>query len=234
MENGILNICKSKGTTSAGVVRVLKDKLGADKVGHCGTLDPLARGVLLVCFGRATKLFTRLNEQRKTYVVTAVLGFETDSGDMDGRVKDYRENTEVLPVKLIEDALRAFTGEIEQEPPVYSAIKHNGKRLYSYAREGVPVRPKSRKVTIYELNLRKYIHPYMQLNVVCSSGTYVRSLVADIGRKLGTFASVVELSRTSIGGFGIEEGIDSESIIEMPNEKIRERMIIPDDYETGH
>lgn len=220
MKDGIIVTNKPYGMTSTRIVRVLKDRLNAGRIGHCGTLDPLAEGVLVICFGRATKLFSDISTQEKVYSVTLLLGCETETGDVSGDVVKYNDTGDVPAEALIRETLSSFVGEIEQVPPIYSAIKHKGRRLYDYARSGETVEIKSRIVKITKIDLLIYKYPYVRFNVACSSGTYVRSLAFDMGRKLGLYATVVELSRIRSGVFSIENSLGYDALRRLPYEDL--------------
>jgi len=211
MISGILNINKPSGITSYGVVRVIKSRLNMKKVGHCGTLDPLAKGVLLVCFGSATKLFESLSREKKVYETEMMLGFETDTGDTQGKVTktfEPQHDSDVPSPEKVREALDSFVGEIEQLPPMYSAVKYKGRKLYEYARKNKVVDRKARKVKIYGIELVRYKYPYVKFTAETSRGTYIRSLAVDIGKKLGVYATVCGLNRKRVGPFSVEESID--------------------------
>ncbi len=200
---GLMLIDKPSGMTSHDVVDRVRRAVGTRKVGHAGTLDPMATGLLLVGVGRATRLLRFLGDLPKEYRGTGVLGIETDTLDADGTV--VRE----APVKVDAAALRAamagFVGEIEQTPPAYSAVKVGGEKLYVAARRGERVDAPPRKVTVHAFDLLGFDPPRFDVRVRCSSGTYVRSLMADVGTKLGPGAHLATLRRTSIGPFDVGE-----------------------------
>lgn len=201
--NGILIINKEKGFTSHDVVAKLRGILHTKKIGHTGTLDPDATGVLPVCIGRATKVCSLLTDTDKTYEAVIRFGVITDTLDMTGEILEKRP-VQVTKEQLVE-ALAAFVGEIEQLPPMYSAIKVNGKRLYELARKGQEVERKKRRITIHELTLlsENLEEALCSVRVSCSKGTYIRSLCADIGERLGCGAAMQSLIRTKAGGFSI-------------------------------
>lgn len=201
--NGILIINKEKGFTSHDVVAKLRGILHTKKIGHTGTLDPDAVGVLPVCIGRATKVCSLLTDTDKTYEAVIRFGVITDTLDMTGQILEKRP-VQVTKEQLVE-ALAAFVGEIEQLPPMYSAVKVNGKRLYELARKGQEVERKKRRITIHELTLlsEKLEEALCSIRVICSKGTYIRSLCADIGERLGCGAAMQSLIRTKAGGFSI-------------------------------
>lgn len=203
--DGIINIYKPTGMTSFDVVYKVKKLMKEKKVGHTGTLDPEACGVLPVCVGRATKLIDYMMGDKKTYRARLKLGIVTDTYDREGNVIEVNEvNTSE---REIMDALISFTGEINQVPPKYSALKINGKRMYELARAGVEFEVKSRPVTIYKIDNVHIEMPYVQFDVECSKGTYIRSLCYDIGRKLGCGAYMCELERMASGQFTIENSV---------------------------
>jgi tRNA pseudouridine55 synthase len=203
--NGVLVVDKPVGITSFDVVRRVRRAARVRRVGHGGTLDPLASGVLPICLGEATKLVQFLLDADKEYEVTVCLGVETDSYDATGAVTARRDASGVDEA-AVRAALPAFTGRIRQVPPVYSALKHAGRPLYDYARAGEAVEAPPRFVTVYELELVRFDGPAaVALRVRCSKGTYVRSLAADLGRALGPGAHVVALRRTRSGPFAAAE-----------------------------
>ncbi len=210
-ESGVINLYKPPGITSHKAVKEVQKILKAKKAGHTGTLDPFAEGVLLVCINQATRISEYLTGFDKEYLVTAQLGLQTDTFDITGKVIK-----ETDPGGIKEDDLKAvlenFRGEIEQIPPLFSAIKKNGIPLYKYARKGITVELKPRLVNIYEIELVKFNLPYAIIRVSCSKGTYIRSLIHDIGRELLVGATVKELKRIAIGKFHIKEADTIESI----------------------
>ncbi len=225
--NIIVNLNKHKGITSQDAVTSVKKLLKVRKAGHAGTLDPLATGILLVCLNEATKITGYLSALEKEYAATIKLGETTDTYDSEGRivrtVKDFK-----LSADEIKEVFKQFTGDIEQIPPMYSAIKLNGKPLYKLARQGIEVIPKKRTVSIYSIELLNYESPFITLLVACSKGTYIRSLCNDIGSELGTGAHITGLKRTKIGGFTIE---NSAKIEELPEKK---ESLCSIDYALSH
>jgi tRNA pseudouridine55 synthase len=197
---GILLLDKPRGLTSNRALQQVKRLYGAAKAGHTGSLDPLATGMLPICFGAATRLGGFLLDARKGYRVTARFGIATDTADADGAVIERREEPQPSAAE-VEEALARFRGEIEQVPPMYSALKQGGKRLYELARKGVVVEREARRVTIFELALERYRWPDAELYVRCSKGTYVRSLVVDLAATLGTVAHVAALRRVAVEPF---------------------------------
>ena len=195
MVNGILNVYKEKGYTSHDVVAKLRGIVGQKKIGHTGTLDPDAEGVLPVCLGRATKVCDMLTEKDKTYEAVLLLGKETDTQDISGTVLRVGE-TEGLTQEQVKDCVMSFVGEYDQIPPMYSALKVNGKKLYELAREGKTIERKSRKVEIKEIRILEMALPRVRMEVSCSKGTYIRTLCHDIGEKLGCFGCMESLITT--------------------------------------
>lgn len=203
--NGVLAIYKEKGYTSRDVVNILGKELGTKKIGHTGTLDPMATGVLVVCIGDGLKLVELLTNHDKEYIAKIKLGIETDTLDITGNIIK-EENIEKYSKEKIEEVLKGFVGNIKQEVPKYAAIKVNGKKLYEYARNGEEVELPVRDVCIYDLKLVSDLQDnefYIKCHV--SKGTYIRSLVRDIGKALGTCAVMCELERTRLGKFGLED-----------------------------
>ena len=203
--DGVLNIRKEKGYTSFDVVAKLRGILHMKKIGHTGTLDPEAEGVLPVVLGKATKLVDLLTDKQKTYEALLHLGIETDTQDMTGKVLCEK------PVEVSEDKVKAviggFVGEYQQIPPMYSALKVDGKKLYELAREGKTVERKARAVHFYEIDIKEINLPYVRFSVTCSKGTYIRTLCHDIGQKLGCGGCMEELIRTRSGNFLWEDSM---------------------------
>jgi tRNA pseudouridine55 synthase len=199
--NGILVIDKPKGVTSNGILQQVKRLFGAAKAGHTGALDPLATGVLPLCFGEATKFSQMMLDSDKAYIATARLGIRTETGDSEGAVVAEKPVPDGLTADLLEPVLDGFRGDIQQVPSMYSALKHKGRPLYEYAREGIEVERPARPVTIYELTLLDIRENELDIAVSCTKGTYIRSLVEDIGEALGCGAHVTALRRTMASGF---------------------------------
>ena len=210
--NGVLLIDKKKGVTSRDVVNKVAKILGTKKVGHTGTLDPLATGVLVLCVGKALKLVELLMDHDKEYIATIKLGIETDTLDITGNILK-RETPPKICKKQIEEVLKKFQGKIKQEVPKYSAIKVNGKKLYEYARKNEEV-----KLPIHEVEIEKItmlgdiVDNTFQIKCSVSKGTYIRSLVRDIGTALGTVAVMTDLRRTRVGNFKIENTVKEEDV----------------------
>ena len=201
--NGIIIVDKEPDFTSADVVAKMRGICRQKKIGHTGTLDPAATGVLPICIGNGTKLCDLLTDKDKEYVAELLLGVETDTQDITGQV------TARHPVKITEGEVRAvcssFMGTYDQIPPMYSALRVNGRRLYELAREGKVVERKARSVMIHELEILELQIPVVKLRVVCSKGTYIRTLCADIGVKSGCGGTMQSLRRTRVGMFGLEQ-----------------------------
>ncbi len=209
--NGIINVYKEKGYTSFDVVALVRKTLGMKKVGHTGTLDPDATGVLPICLGKGTKVVDLLTDKDKTYRAEFVLGFRTDTQDISGTVVE-RSSKEVTSSE-VEKALLSFLGDYQQVPPMYSALKHKGKKLYELARQGITIEREARPVKILDIkNMHQIDGTYYGFDVTCSKGTYIRTLIDDLGLKLGTFACMTELERIQVGPFHIEESITLEQL----------------------
>ena len=208
---GFINIDKPKGMTSHDVVAVLRRITKIKQIGHTGTLDPFATGVLPICIGKATRLIEYLSDD-KAYIATVQFGSNTDTYDIDGEVLQVFDKKTTRDE--VENILPDFRGEIEQVPPIYSAIKVNGKKLYEYARKGEEVEIKPRRVNIKELTLMNFDYQAQsaQLLVKCSAGTYIRSLAYDIGKDLGIGAHLIELQRIQAGNFVIDKTVSLENL----------------------
>lgn len=214
---GLLNLNKPEGWTSRDVVNRVARLCGRKvKVGHAGTLDPLATGVLVVCVGGATRLVPLIHEHLKGYEAEFLLGAKSDSDDTEGEVTPVEIPAD-LTAESIESLLPEFTGEIQQVPPIYSAVKVNGKRAYKAARHGESFELSPRTVTVSRLSLARFKPPQFTLSIECSTGTYIRSIGRDLARKLGTEAVMSKLTRTYVGTMTIENAID-------PDELTRERL----------
>jgi len=209
--DGILNINKPAGITSHRVVEEVRKILGIRRVGHMGTLDPQARGVLLLGVGKGTKLTSLLQGLPKTYRALMVLGIRTDTQDAWGRVISCQSDFKVSRTDIIE-VFAQFQGEIEQVPPMFSAVKYRGRPLYKYGRKGIYLERKPRKVTIMRLELLDYRDNQVVFEVCCSKGTYVRTLCDDMGQRLGCGGHLADLERIKVGDFTIEQAIDLEKL----------------------
>lgn len=211
MINGIVNIYKEKGYTSHDVVAVLRKVVGQKKIGHTGTLDPDATGVLPVCLGRATKVCELLTDHDKTYEALLLLGKTTDTQDISGEVLEER-NPGDLTEEEVCSCIESFIGEYDQIPPMYSALKVNGKKLYELAREGKTVERKSRRVQIHGIRILEMNLPHVRMKVDCSKGTYIRTLCHDIGEKLQVGGCMEELERTKVGRFLKEDAVTLDEV----------------------
>lgn len=216
--HGVLNVLKPPGLTSHDVVGIVRRVVGTKRVGHTGTLDPAAAGVLPICLGQATRLVEYLQAGTKAYTAEITFGYETDTLDAEGKVL-YTSDAAHIDLENLRHALDAFRGEIEQTPPLYSALKKDGKKLYELAREGVEgVEIPTRRVTISYLWVSRFVPsdgstlPRAILKIECSGGTYIRSLIRDIGHALGTFATMTFLVRTHNGAFNLDEAQTLEQI----------------------
>lgn len=219
--HGVLLLDKPSGITSNKALQQVKRLLRATKAGHTGSLDPLATGMLPICFGEATKLTGLMLAADKTYRVSAALGRATDTGDSTGAVV-AEAAVPTLSEALVRPALERLTGSIEQVPPMYSALKHDGQRLYALARRGIEVERAARTVTIHELTLLRHEPCLLELRVRCSKGTYVRTLVEDLARALGTVGHVTALRRLAVAPFGegpmttlaaLEQAIEADALL---------------------
>ena len=225
--NGIINIYKERGFTSHDVVAKLRGILKQRKIGHTGTLDPDATGVLPICIGKGTKLCDFLTDKEKTYKAVMLLGKETDTQDISGVV--VAENEVLCNEELVVKAIKSFLGEYKQIPPMYSAIKQNGKKLYELAREGKEVERKPRNVNIISIDIEKIELPRVEFTVSCSKGTYIRTLCYDIGKILGCGACMESLIRTKSGNFKIENSLKLDEIEIFRDEGRLEEVIVPID-----
>jgi len=224
---GIVNIYKEKDYTSHDVVNIVRKKLGKQfKVGHTGTLDPNATGVLPICIGKATKIADYIMGSTKEYIAEVILGVKTDTYDNTGNILE--EKTVSASRDEIINAVNSFTGEISQTPPMYSAIKVNGKKLYELARKGIEVERKKRDVTIYKIEILEFFDDArFSIKVLCSKGTYIRSLCNDIGEALNTCACMGDLVRTKTGNFLIEDSVTLEKFSEIVENDELKNTIIP-------
>ena len=219
--NGILIVNKSKGYTSHDIVAKVK-KITGEKVGHTGTLDPLATGVLPILIGKGTLCSKYLMNHDKTYKVLLKLGIKKSTGDEEGEIiQEETVDEEILDERNVKIVLNSFLGEQMQIPPIYSAIKVKGKKLYEYARKGQKVEIEPRKITIYDIKLLKInkVSSEIQFEVSCSKGTYIRSLCEDIAQKIGTVGYMKELQRTRVGIFTIEQSVLAEDLTKETIEK---------------
>ena len=213
--HGVLNLNKPPKLTSRQAVDCVKRILDIKKAGHGGTLDPDATGVLLICLGDGTKLFEALQTGTKEYEGTLILGVTTDTLDANGQIIETADTSQIT-TDQIRSACQQFIGEIEQMPPMFSAVKHKGKPLYKLARQGIEVERRSRRVFIESIELQSCNIPEVRVRVVCSKGTYIRVLAADVGTALGCGAHLSELTRTRSGVFKIEEAHTLDSLKRTP------------------
>lgn len=229
--NGVINIFKPKGVTSHDVVKELRKHLRIKKVGHTGTLDPNASGVLPICVGKGTRISEYLLNVSKEYIAELTLGVATDTQDIEGRVINYSDK-KVTPQE-IHRAFDNFKGLIEQTPPMYSAIKYKGKKLYELARKGETIERLPRKVYIYDLQIKSINENKILFYVKCSKGTYIRTLCDDIGKFLGTFGYMSYLIRIGVGQFKIEDSLSIDYIKKANREEL-ESFIYPIDKCLSH
>lgn len=217
--NGVINIYKNTGMTSFDVVAMVRRVAKMKKVGHTGTLDPAASGILPVCLGKATKIIDYIMENKKVYRVNLKLGMVTDTYDLEGEVLREKDASHITKDEIL-NCINSFVGTIDQVPPMYSALKQNGVRLYELARQGIEVHREARKVTIYSIeNIKIESNDTIQMDVCCSKGTYIRSLCYDIGEKLNVGATMTALERIQNGPFTKEEAINIEDLTEELLEK---------------
>ena len=228
MIHGIINVYKEKGFTSHDVVAKLRGIAGQKKIGHTGTLDPDAVGVLPVCLGRATKVCDLLTDKDKTYETVLLLGQETDTQDTSGEVLNVG-SVEGITEHQVREAIESFIGDYDQIPPMYSALKVNGKKLYELAREGKVIERKSRRVKILGIEILEVNLPRVRMRVECSKGTYIRTLCHDIGQKLGCGGCMEELIRTKVSCFEIGDSLTLSQISELKAEGKLEEILTPID-----
>ena len=228
--HGVFLLDKPQGMSSNDIMQKVKRIFQANKAGHTGALDPLATGMLPICLGEATKFSQFLLDADKRYLVTAKLGERTDTSDAEGRIVETREVKVKMPEILT--ALEQFRGDILQVPTMFSALKHNGKPLYEYARQGITVEREARPITIFELNFIEYNAPYLTLEVHCSKGTYIRTLVDDLGEALGCGAHVTMLRRTAVADYPTEKMLDwhaLQSLAEQQDLSLLDALLLPMD-----
>ena len=211
--NGILNVYKNRGMSSFDVVRKIKFLSHEKKVGHTGTLDPEATGVLPVALGKATKIIDYIMNSSKAYEVKLILGKKTTTYDLEGEVVSEKDVSHIKEEEAM-DVVLSFIGEIDQIPPMYSALKKNGVRLYDLARQGIEVEREARRITIHDITDIKIELPYISMTVCCSKGTYIRSLCYDIGEKLNVGATMTMLNRSATSVFKQEDSINIEDLTE--------------------
>ena len=223
--NGIILIDKPQGWTSHDVVAKLRGILHERRIGHSGTLDPLATGLLVVFVGRATRAVEFAEADSKEYIAGLRLGLSTDTQDISGNV--ISECSDLPDEEAVYRAVNGFVGDIEQIPPMYSAVKIGGKKLYELAREGKTVERKSRKVTIYQIHIKEIQLPRVRMEVTCSKGTYIRTLCHDIGNLLGTGGCMEELTRTKVGRFELKDSLKLEELRDLAQNGRLEDALIP-------
>lgn len=224
--DGIFNIYKQKGFTSHDVVAVVRKIIQQKKVGHTGTLDPDAEGVLPICVGKATKLADYIMEGRKEYRAVVTLGTTTTTEDASGEIIEKKEFT--FDEQNITKAVTSFLGTYKQIPPMYSAIKVNGKKLYELAREGKEIERKAREITIYDIKITRFMPPeQFEIDVICSKGTYIRTLCADIGKKLNCGAHMYSLFRTSSSMFTLDTAITLDKLKELAEKHQLQKALLP-------
>ena len=229
MIHGVLNIYKEKGYTSHDVVARLRRIVGQKKIGHTGTLDPKAEGVLPVCLGKATKLCDLLTDKDKTYEAVLLLGISTDTQDTTGKILEEK-NTADLREEAVREVVLSFEGEYDQIPPMFSALKVGGKKLYELARDGKEVERKPRHVQIYRIRILQIDLPRVRMEVTCSKGTYIRTLCHDIGEKLGCGGCMESLLRTRVERFGVAESLRISEVEQLMDEgTLQEHMIKVDE-----
>lgn len=226
---GIIVVDKPIGITSFDVIRVLRRNLKERRIGHTGTLDPLATGILVICVGKATKLAQDIEGYEKEYVADLELGFKTDTYDIEGKVLAKVEEFNIS-YENFEETLQTFKGDIKQIPPMYSAIKVDGKKLYELAREGVEIERKARDVSIKNLETMSFDGVKAKIDCTVSKGTYIRSLIYDLGEKLGTFATMTGLRRTRVGEEDLVRAFTLETIEKMVSENDFSFLVSIEDY----
>ena len=228
--HGVFLLDKPQGMSSNDIMQKVKRIFQANKAGHTGALDPLATGMLPICLGEATKFSQFLLDADKRYLVTAKLGERTDTSDAEGQIVETRDVNVKTPEILT--ALEQFRGDILQVPTMFSALKHNGKPLYEYARQGITVEREARPIMIFELNFIEYNAPYLTLEVHCSKGTYIRTLVDDLGEVLGCGAHVTMLRRTAVADYPTEKMLDwhaLQSLAEQQDLSLLDALLLPMD-----
>jgi len=228
MVHGVVNINKEKGYTSHDVVAKLRGIIGQKKIGHTGTLDPDATGVLPVCLGKATKLCDMLTDKSKTYEAVLLLGKVTDTQDITGTVLS-EGSVDGIDNDAVKKCIGEFVGDYLQIPPMYSALKVNGKKLYELARQGIEVERKARPVVIHEINILEIDLPRVRMEVHCSKGTYIRTLCHDIGKKLGCGACMEELIRTKVSRFELKDSLTLAQVAEYKENGKLDEILVPID-----
>jgi tRNA pseudouridine55 synthase len=226
--DGLLLTDKPLGLSSNQLVSKIKFLFSAKKVGHTGTLDPMATGLLPICLGEATKFSSYLLNADKTYEALIRLGYKSSTGDMEGEI--IKQRIDKMPsLTKIKKLLNEFIGSIEQLPPMYSALKYQGKPLYSYAREGIDIPRPKRKIKIHTIELLDYEEDKLRLRIKCSKGTYIRTLAEDIGAQLNVGGYLIGLRRTTIGNFSIENGLNIEKIEKTKDTERSSLLLLPEE-----
>ena len=231
--SGVLPINKPSGVTSHDVIQRLRQILNIKRIGHTGTLDPSASGVLLACVGKATKVVQFLTEYDKEYEAVIKLGITTDTYDGEGEITGIKEDFKISPDR-IRKVIDSFKGRIWQVPPLHSAIKYKGKKLYQYARAKEKVEVKKREVKITDIDVLDIDLPFVKLKISCSKGTYIRSLAFDVGQKLGCGAYLFSLQRTRVGPFKLQEALGLEKISDVEDENKICDLLIPIEKALAH
>lgn len=229
--NGVLLLDKAAGLSSNAALQQVRRLYRAAKAGHTGVLDPLATGLLPICFGEATKFAQYLLDADKTYVATLKLGEQTDTGDAEGNIIQT-DNAEISQTDF-QASCRRHLGTQQQTPPMYSALKHQGKALYEYARQGIEIERKAREIVIHNIRICEFAPPRAIIEVHCSKGTYIRTLAEDIARSAGTLAHLTALHRTTTAGFSIVRSHTFSSLSEL-NESQRDALLLPCDTLVQH
>lgn len=228
-KNGVLILNKPIGMTSHDLVNIVRKLFDIKKVGHTGTLDPDAQGVMIVALGRATKFIRFFSDTNKTYHAQVLFGNETDTYDISGKIITSKKPD--FSVTSLKDSLVSFVGKIMQQPPIYSALKKDGKHYYEYARQGIQIDIPRREVEIFNIQLLDAEVPFSaEIRVKCSSGTYIRSLCHDIGLSLNTYACMGKLERTAVGRFDIEQALDINDLVKMSLPQRMELLLSVDDF----
>ncbi|MFH2093022.1 MAG: tRNA pseudouridine(55) synthase TruB [Pseudomonadota bacterium] len=227
MKSGIIAVHKPEGLSSARVVARVKKVLNAKKVGHTGTLDPFATGLLLCAINHGTKLSQFFLGGDKRYTARVHLGIETDTYDRTGQIVSTatQATMDAISIKAVQAVVNSFFGVQEQIPPVYSALKHNGQPLYKLARQGSPVQKPARRIEIFDIAISRIDLPYIDLEVFCSTGTYIRSIAYDIGIKLGCGAHLAELCRTQSSSFMLDRAIDLETLENLSQSQAEDKIV---------
>ena len=227
MKSGILAIHKPEGISSAKVVAMVKRHLKAKKLGHTGTLDPFATGLLLCAVNKATRISRFFLNGHKRYTATIRLGVETDTYDKTGQVVSSGDPDHVMSYgkAAVEEIIRSFSGVQQQEPPIFSALKHQGQPLYKLARKGVAIKKPARSIEIFDIQMTRFGLPFVDIDVHCSSGTYIRTIAHDIGRKLGCGAHLTRLCRTQTSQFVLESAMDLSMLEALDADAIEERIV---------